>query len=855
MRSGRRLPLVPDCARRVSRWVLAAFACLLLAAPVRAAEPWMWDQDEDGIDDRLTSTFVNGIGEAYENGDPDGRLRFELTVVDNLLQYGGYVRFNHTPTPFDSLTMVALGAQVVTRFSSVPYIRVRAFYPSLVAIATQPTVERVEAVTLMFPMNWKESAAVGVRAGAGGAWPALGVPGGPTGQGVVVAVLDTGINDGPDGGYPGHADLLGKVVGGAYFGGAGPVGYTPWNGSLNPDQSTPGLTSYHATHVGGTIAGSARDRLLGGIAPGAKLVDVKVLDDTGTGSGLAEGLEWCFRNRNRAWGGGATGIQVINLSLSSIDPSDGQDCVSELVNAAASVGIVVVCAAGNDGRCGYIPAPGAADGALTVGALNLDVPAPSGRASLATFSNEGPRVADNDANHLDELKPDLVAPGVGVISSWGSPVGAGRAWRASDGTSMSAAVVSGIVALLKEAAPAATASQIRDVLRRTARHRTDATHGCAGQADPWGNEPFWRAGSGFGEANALAAWNELTNPGRTQFIELSAAWQPGPGVTVTWTTQKELDLVGFMVDRAPDAGGAPGAWSAVSGTIPRTGFQFLSQGNRTTYSFSSGATPDQVFWYRVRTVGGFQSDVSPAVSVRTEAPAALARLTLRHNRPELDWTMALGTGFVPAAPDWSMNPAVAPCIRSIAALSLPTLEERVSIELEMPLYASEMAGGLLPPTSTHPWWLRATEGGEAATAGDITDFRIVIGALNYVTDDILPAVTMEGATTQVDIPNPTLSGVGDPPAPSEALALRAMDNPSRGPVVLRVSSPGGAADLAILDVTGRLVRRLAITEGSGLLDVTWDGRDDHGAELPAGRYYARLDLAGERRVVALTRVR
>ncbi|HEX7877822.1 MAG TPA: hypothetical protein VF720_00330, partial [Candidatus Eisenbacteria bacterium] len=86
--------------RLFRQWLLRAVAaaCLFLAGPVSASEPWMWDQDENGLDDRLTSAFINGISAVYENGDPDGRLRFEVTFVDTLLQYGGYVRFNHTPT-------------------------------------------------------------------------------------------------------------------------------------------------------------------------------------------------------------------------------------------------------------------------------------------------------------------------------------------------------------------------------------------------------------------------------------------------------------------------------------------------------------------------------------------------------------------------------------------------------------------------------------------------------------------------------------------------------------------------------------------------------------------------------------
>ena len=101
-------------------------------------------------------------------------------MLDNALQYGGYILYDHPPTTLDSLALAGAGAEVITRFISVPYIRVRALYPSLVAIAAQPGVVRVEAVTLMFPTNWRTTGAVGIRGGGGGAAPALHDLGGPT---------------------------------------------------------------------------------------------------------------------------------------------------------------------------------------------------------------------------------------------------------------------------------------------------------------------------------------------------------------------------------------------------------------------------------------------------------------------------------------------------------------------------------------------------------------------------------------------------------------------------------------------------------------------------------------------------
>src|SRR6185503_12110293 len=108
-----------------------------------------------------------------------------------------------------------------------------------------------------------------------------------------------------------------------------------------------------------------------GVAPQAKFIDVKVLNDAGSGISVPEALDWCISNQSRDWGSpdpAERGIDVINISLSSPDASDGQDLASQLAAKAVSDGIVVVASMGNDGLAGHVPSPAAGDGVIAVGA-------------------------------------------------------------------------------------------------------------------------------------------------------------------------------------------------------------------------------------------------------------------------------------------------------------------------------------------------------------------------------------------------------------------------------------------------------------------------------------------------------
>ncbi|WP_432940413.1 S8 family serine peptidase [Kribbella sp. CA-253562] len=252
--------------------------------------------------------------------------------------------------------------------------------------------------------------------------------GGNTGQGVAVAVLDTGID-------AAHPDFTGQIAAAASFVPGEEV--TDRNG--------------HGTHVASTIAGTgaASGGAEKGVAPGAGLHIGKVLADDGSGqdSWILAGMEWAARDQH---------AKVISMSLGS-DPTDGTDPMSQAVNRlSAETGALFVVAAGNAGPDPFsVGAPGAADAALTVGAVDS-------ADRVASFSSRGPRLGDT------AIKPELTAPGVDVLAarSQYAPEGEGS-YLTMSGTSMATPHVAGAAALLARAHPDWTGAQLKDALVST----------------------------------------------------------------------------------------------------------------------------------------------------------------------------------------------------------------------------------------------------------------------------------------------------------------------------------------------------------------------------------------------------
>ena len=231
-------------------------------------------------------------------------------------------------------------------------------------------------------------------------------------SGQKVAVVDTGV-DGT------HPDLAGVVLPGYDAFTSGADGRTDANG--------------HGTHIAGIIAALTGNGVgVEGLARGAKILPVKVLEDDGSGfsSDVAEGILWAIAN----------GANVINLSLGSPNTSA---VVDQAIREAIRKGIVVVAAAGNEGDKGNpVMWPAALPEVLSVGAIdNTDQRAP--------FSGHGEWL-------------DLVAPGVQIASTMNSE------YMYSSGTSMAAPFVSATAALLRKRHPALTAAQLAEHLLATA---------------------------------------------------------------------------------------------------------------------------------------------------------------------------------------------------------------------------------------------------------------------------------------------------------------------------------------------------------------------------------------------------
>lgn len=249
---------------------------------------------------------------------------------------------------------------------------------------------------------------------------------------VVVAVIDTGI-------YTGHVDLdNGKVIG--------------WKDYVN-GRTTPYDDNGHGTHVAGTIAGEGDGNpQYEGVAPGAALVGLKVLNSQGSGtmSDVTAAIDWCVTNKN------VYGIDIINMSLGAAGSSDGTDATSLAANNAVANGIVVVVAAGNEGPARYtIGSPGAASNVITVGAM-ADVG--EGGFNLTDFSSRGP-TADG------RIKPDIAAPGYNITSVKTNTT---SSYVTYSGTSMATPFTAGTVALMLDANPNLSPSQVKSILASTA---------------------------------------------------------------------------------------------------------------------------------------------------------------------------------------------------------------------------------------------------------------------------------------------------------------------------------------------------------------------------------------------------
>lgn len=264
--------------------------------------------------------------------------------------------------------------------------------------------------------------------GAPKAWAA-----GYDGKGVKIAVLDTGVD-------ADHPDLKTQVIESKNFSTAADA-----NDHFG-----------HGTHVASIAAGTGAmsHGKYKGVAPGAKILNGKVLDDNGSGddSGILAGMEWAA----------AEGADIVNLSLGGQDTPEIDPLEAEVNKLSAEKGILFAIAAGNEGPQS-IGSPGSADAAITVGAVDDND-------KLADFSSTGPRVGDG------AIKPDVTAPGVDITAAAApgsvidkevgeNPPG----YLTISGTSMATPHVAGAAAILKQEHPTWGYAELKGALTGSAK--------------------------------------------------------------------------------------------------------------------------------------------------------------------------------------------------------------------------------------------------------------------------------------------------------------------------------------------------------------------------------------------------
>lgn len=269
---------------------------------------------------------------------------------------------------------------------------------------------------------------------------------GYTGKGITIAFLDTGIYPHPDFRKPNDRIIAFHDI---------------VNGKKNPYDD-----NGHGTHVAGDAAGNGYTSggKYKGVAPEANIVSVKVLDSKGSGSSsdILTGMQWILDNKEKY------NIRIVSLSIGETPTLP--PFLDPLVKGVEKLWkhcLVVTVAAGNSGPAiNSITSPGTSRNVITVGAVDDKRTVDINDDAIANFSGRGSAFL---------YKPDVVAPGVKIVStaSGNVPVGAddkillNSAYRTASGTSMATPIVAGAAALLLEKNPNLTNYQIKNILKST----------------------------------------------------------------------------------------------------------------------------------------------------------------------------------------------------------------------------------------------------------------------------------------------------------------------------------------------------------------------------------------------------
>jgi serine protease AprX len=376
------------------------------------------------------------------------------------------VQYRQMPGTASFKSMQGRGAAIHSRFQTIRAVTMRIPASMLTELENDPNVAYVtpDRPVSMSSNPQTEEFATAVQADVAASQYGF------DGTGVGVAVIDSGIAD--------HSDLHGATGGSRVV----------YSQSFVAGDSTTADRFGHGTHVAGLIGGSGKGSGNGngyagtyaGVAPNVNIINLRVLDALGNGtdSQVIAAIQQAIALKN------TYNIRVISMSLGRpVFESYNLDPVDQAVEAAWQAGIVVVVAAGNNGRFaltngfGTIGVPANDPAVITVGATMTELTNTRVDDQIASYSSKGPTAID----HI--VKPDLVAPGNRMVSLRvaGSTLdsnfpqydvspsnnGASKYFVLS-GTSMATPIVSGAVALILQQTPALTPDQVKARLMKTA---------------------------------------------------------------------------------------------------------------------------------------------------------------------------------------------------------------------------------------------------------------------------------------------------------------------------------------------------------------------------------------------------
>ena len=353
------------------------------------------------------------------------------------------VRFKDKPGEAELHAFKGLGGDVSNVFTIIPAISGRLPAKAIEALKNNPQVEVVELDYTVQALEYSSENELGNSWGVDHINADAALAAGYSGEGVKVAVLDSGVNFN-------HFDLIDN-----FDLSANELGY-----DFVSDDFFPEDVYGHGTHVAGILAATSNGFGVVGVAPNAQMVALRVLDENGEGtaSRIIEALQW-IQNYNAAHPDSP--IRITNNSYGTGSNSSQLEAAFDVL---ASSGVLHIGSAGNDGSAAgngnNVSYPARYESVVAVAALDKNN-------LRASFSSTGSDV-------------EIAAPGVAILSAWKDGVNsagpqpfsfagyAGEYFIEANGTSMASPHVAGVAALLMASNPSYTAEAVRNKMNGTA---------------------------------------------------------------------------------------------------------------------------------------------------------------------------------------------------------------------------------------------------------------------------------------------------------------------------------------------------------------------------------------------------